>query len=141
MQDEWSGDYGVGCKYFSQDAVAKLAAPAGIELDEKLTPAEKLKVVQAAAAEGKENALDIFRSIGVYLGHTLVLYSQFYDIRHLMVLGRVASGIGGDLIVAECQRVLDEEYPELAKTLHVMLPDEKFRRVGQSMAAASLPEF
>lgn len=141
MQDEWSGDYGVGCKYFSQDAVAKLAVPAGITLDEKLTPAEKLKVVQAAANEGRENALDIFRSIGVYLGHTLVLYSLFYDIRHLMVLGRVASGIGGDLIVAECQRVLQEEYPELAETLHVMLPDEKFRRVGQSMAAASLPEF
>ena len=141
MQDEWSGDYGVGCKYFSQDAVAKLAVPAGITLDEKLTPAEKLKVVQAAANEGKENALDIFRSIGVYLGHTMVLYSLFYDIRHLMVLGRVASGIGGDLIVAECQRVLKEEYPELAATLHVMLPDEKFRRVGQSMAAASLPEF
>ncbi len=141
MQDEWSGDYGVGCKYFSQDAVAKLAVPAGIHLDESLTPAEKLKVVQAAAKEGQEKALDIFRSIGVYLGHTLVLYSRFYDIRHLMVLGRVASGIGGDLIVEYCQKVLDEDYPDLAKTLQVMLPDEKFRRVGQSMAAASLPEF
>jgi hypothetical protein len=33
-----------------------------------------------------------------------------------------------------------EEYPELAKTVTVMLPDEKTRRVGQSVAAASLPE-
>ena len=76
----------------------------------------------------------------VYLGHTLCLYERLYDIRSLIVLGRVASGVGGELIVAECRRVLEEEYPELAQKLCVMLPDEKFRRVGQSMAAASLPE-
>ena len=140
MQDEWSTDYGVGCKYFSQDAVAKLAPKAGITLDPGLTPAEKLKVVQKAAAEGHEGALDIFRSIGVYLAHTLPLYEPLYDLRYLIVLGRVASGVGGDLIVAECQRVLAEEYPKLNEKLTVMLPDEKFRRVGQSMAAASLPE-
>ena len=52
----------------------------------------------------------------------------------------VASGIGGERIVSECQRVLNEEYPELSRKLRVMLPDENFRRVGQSMAAASLPD-
>ena len=46
----------------------------------------------------------------------------------------------GELIVAECQRVLREEYPQFAEKIRVMLPDENFRRVGQSMAAASLPE-
>ena len=96
--------------------------------------------MQKLAEQGLPYALEIFRSIGVYLGHTLCLYEMLYDIRNLIVLGRVASGVGGDLIVAECQRVLTEEYPELAKKLHVMLPDENFRRVGQSMAAASLPE-
>ena len=65
---------------------------------------------------------------------------MLYDIRNLIVLGRVASGVSGEIIVAECQRVLNEEYPELAQKLCVMLPDEEFRRVGQSMAAASLPE-
>ena len=65
---------------------------------------------------------------------------MLFDIRNLIVLGRVASGVGGDLIVAECRRVLSEEYPELSQKLRVMLPDENFRRVGQSMAAASLPE-
>ena len=140
MRDEWSGDIGVGCKYFSQDAVSKLAPVAGIALSESLTPAEKLKEVQKLAEQGLPYALEIFRSIGVYLGHTLCLYEMLYDIRNLIVLGRVASGVGGDLIVTECQRVLTEEYPELAKKLHVMLPDENFRRVGQSMAAASLPE-
>ena len=140
MRDEWSGDRGVGCKYFSQDAVAKLAPAAGIALSERLTPAEKLKEVQKLAEQGVSYAQDIFKSIGVYLGHTLCLYEMFYDIRNLIVLGRVASGVGGDLIVAECQRVLNEEYPELSQKLRVMLPDENFRRVGQSMAAASLPE-
>ena len=97
-------------------------------------------VVARLAESGLRYALDIFRSIGVYLGHTLCLYARLYDIRNLIVLGRVASGVGGDLIVSECQRVLKEEYPELAQKLRVMLPDENFRRVGQSMAAASLPE-
>ena len=140
MRDEWSGDLGVGCKYFSQDAVAKLAPAAGIALSEHLTPAEKLKEVQKLAEGGNPYALAIFDSIGMYLAHTLSLYEMFYDIRNLLVLGRVASGIGGERIVSECQRVLNEEYPELSRKLRVMLPDENFRRVGQSMAAASLPD-
>ena len=138
--DEWSGDRGVGCKYFSQDAVIKLAPAAGIALDGGLSPAEKLKTVQALAEGGDERAKDIFRTIGAYLAHTVPLYEMTYDIRHLIVLGRVASGVGGELIVGECCRILQEEYPALAQKVQVMLPDEKFRRVGQSMAAASLPE-
>ena len=140
MQDEWSFDYGVGCKYFSQDCVIKLAPAAGIELDPELSPAEKLKVVQGLANEGHEGALDIFRSIGIYLAHTLVLYSAFYEVETLLILGRVTSGVGGDLIISECNRVLAEEYPELAAQVNVTLPDEMMRRVGQSVAAASLPE-
>jgi len=140
MQDEWSTDFGVGCKYFSQDCVIKLAPAAGIELDPELSPAEKLKVVQGLANEGHEGALDIFRSIGVYLAHTLVLYSAFYEIETLLILGRVTSGVGGDLIISECNRVLAEEYPALAEQVNVTLPDEMMRRVGQSVAAASLPE-
>ena len=140
MQDEWSTDFGVGCKYFSQDAVIKLAPRAGIELDPGLTPAEKLKAVQELANAGHTGALQIFDDIGCYLAHTLVLYSQFYKLKYLLVLGRVASGVGGDHIVEMCNRVLEEEYPELASNVTVMLPDEKTRRVGQSVAAASLPE-
>ncbi len=140
MQDEWSTDFGVGCKYFSQDAVIKLAPAANIILNPDDTPAEKLKVVQALANDGNEAALDIYRSIGCYLAHTLVLYSMFYEIKTLLVLGRVASGDGGDLLISECNRILEEEYPELAAQIKVTLPDEKMRRVGQSVAAASLPE-
>ena len=118
----------------------KLAPAANIILDPTLSPAEKLKVVQGLANGGDEAALDIYRSIGCYLAHTLVLYSMFYEIKTLLVLGRVASGDGGDLLISECNRVLAEEYPELAAQITVTLPDEKMRRVGQSVAAASLPE-
>ena len=139
-QDEWSHDFGVGCKYFSQDAVIRLAPRAGIGLPDELSPAEKLKAVQKLAEEGHEGARKIFVTIGCYLAHTLSLYASFYDLRYLLVLGRVASGVGGELLIGECRRVLREEYPELAAQVTVMLPDEKARRVGQSIAAASLPE-
>ena len=140
MQDEWSTDFGVGCKYFSQDAVIKLAPRAGIELDEGLTPAEKLKVVQKLMEADDPRAQAVFKDIGTYLAYTVVLYSKFYDIHHLMLLGRVMSGKGGDTILSTCQQVLADEFPALAEKVQVMLPDENTRRVGQSAAAASLPE-
>ena len=140
MQDEWSTDFGVGCKYFSQDAVNKLAPRAGIELDESLTPAEKLKVVQGLMAQDDPRAAAVFKDIGIYLAYAVVQYCQFYDIHHLMLLGRVMSGKGGDLILSTCNDVLKDEFPALAEKVNVMLPDEKTRRVGQSAAAASLPE-
>lgn len=139
MQDEWSGDYGVGCKYFSQDAVIKLAPAAGIDLPADATPAEKLKIVQGLMADGDPRPVGIYKSIGAYLAYTVVQYSMFYDIRHLLVLGRVTSGEGGTLLLEECNRILKEEFPELAAKVSVTLPDEKTRRVGQSVAAASLP--
>ena len=140
MQDEWSTDFGVGCKYFSQDAVIKLAPRAGIELDEELSPAEKLKVVQKLMEADDARAQAVFKDIGTYLAYTVVLYNKFYDIRHLMLLGRVMSGKGGDTILATCQQVLKDEFPALYEKVEVMLPDENTRRVGQSAAAASLPD-
>jgi len=139
MEDEWSTDIGVGCKYFSQDAVIKLAPRAGIELGENLSPAEKLKVVQKLMEQDDERAQKVFHDIGIYLAHTVVLYSNFYDIRHLMLMGRVMSGKGGDTILSVCNNVLKEEYPAIFAKTEVMLPDENTRRVGQSVAAASLP--
>ncbi len=138
--DEWSTDIGVGCKYFSQDAVIKLAPAAGIPLDDHLTPAEKLKTVQALMEQGDPRAEEIFRNIGIYLAYTIALYAHFYSIRHLMVLGRVMSGKGGETVLRVCGEVLRDEYPDLSRRIRVMLPDEKTRRVGQSVAAASLPE-
>ena len=140
MRDEWSGDIGCGVKYFSQDGVIKLAPRAGIELDGSASPAEKLKAVQALMAQGDPRAAKVYESIGVYLGHTLAYYFDLYGCRHVLLLGRVMSGRGGDLILETAKRVLAEEYPEVDGRMVPELPDEKFRRVGQSMAAASLPE-
>lgn len=138
MIDEWSGDIGCGVKYFSQDGIIKLAKPAGIELDENATPAEKLKVVQGLMEQDDPRAKKIYESIGVYLGHTLALYAEFYEIRHCLLLGRVMSGKGGDLILKIAKDVLADEYPEIK--MNAQTPDEKMKRVGQSVAAASLPE-
>ena len=140
MADEWSGDIGCGVTYFSQDAVIKLAPAAGLQLDEALSPAEKLKVVQGLMEEGDPRAASIYQSIGVYLAHALALYYDFYHYKHVLLLGRVMSGKGGDLLLSTCKEVLAEEYPEIAAAIRPSLPDEKFRRVGQSVAAASLPE-
>ena len=140
MRDEWSGDIGCGVKYFSQDGVIKLAPRAGIELDESLSPAEKLKAVQGLMAQDDPRAADVYSSIGVYLAHALAFYFDLYHYKHVLLLGRVMSGKGGDLILSTCKAVMADEYPEIAAQINPTLPDEKFRRVGQSAAAASLPE-
>lgn len=140
MVDEWSGDYGCGVKYFSQDGVIKLAPFAGIDLDESLSPAEKLKVVQGLMEKGDQNAADIYDTIGAYFGYAIAYYSEFYDIKHVLIMGRVTSGQGGQILLSRAQEVIDKEFPELANKLELHIPDEKSRRVGQSVAAASLPE-
>ncbi len=140
MVDEWSGDYGCGVKYFSQDAVIKLAPAANIDLDENLSPAEKLKVVQTLMEEGDPRAAAIYDTIGVYFGYAIAYYSIFYDIKHVLIMGRVTSGKGGEIILDKANKVIKEEFPELYEKCELHIPDEKSRRVGQSVAAASLPE-
>jgi len=138
--DDWSGDYGTGAKYFSQEGVIRLAAPAGIELDTELSPAEKLKVVQELMEKGDERAKAIYETIGVNFGYAIAYYAEFYDIKHVLIMGRVTSGEGGAILLANAQKVLDVEFPELSKKIKLHIPDEKSRRVGQSVAAASLPK-
>jgi predicted NBD/HSP70 family sugar kinase len=140
MVDEWSGDYGCGVKYFSQDAVIKLAPKAGIELDESLSPAEKLKVVQGLMEKDDERAAAIYETIGTYFGYTIAYYSLFYDIKHVLIMGRVTSGKGGTILLEKANEVIKTEFPELDKKVKLHIPDEKARRVGQSVAAASLPK-
>ena len=140
MVDEWSGDYGCGVKYFSQDAVIKLAPAAGIYLDETLSPAEKLKIVQTEMEKGNTEAIKLYETIGVYFGYAIAYYALFYEIEHVLIMGRVTSGEGGTLLLNKAQEVLNLEFPELADKIQLNIPDEKSRRVGQSVAAASLPK-
>lgn len=136
MCDEWSGDIGCGVSYFSQDGVIKLAEYAHFALPDG-SPAEKLKAVQHAAALRDIDAMQIFSDIGCYLGHTLAFYHDIYGMTSVLLLGRVMSGAGGETVMMTAKRVLAQEYSELK--LDLLLPDDTFRRVGQSMAAASLP--
>ena len=137
--EEWSGDIGCGASYFSQQCVFRLAPTAGIDIPIDLTDADRLKFVQEKLEAGHEGAVKIWQSMGVYLGYGLAHYADFYDIKHVLILGRCTSGRGGDLILEGVKEVLRVEFPELAERIHIQLPDEKSRRVGQSIAAASLP--
>jgi len=135
--DEWSKDYGVGCKYFSQDAVIRLAEKVGVYFSDKLPLGERLKFIQTLVNAGDPLSQEIFHTIGIYLGYTVAYYAEFYDIKHLMLLGRVMSGIGGDIIFETAKKVLKEEFPEY-QDINLCTPSEYMRRVGQSIAAASL---
>jgi predicted NBD/HSP70 family sugar kinase len=138
--DEWSGDSGCGSQYFSQQCVFRLAPKAGITIPTDVTDAEKLKFVQEKLEAGHESALKIWQSMGVFMGYGVAHYAEFYDIKHVLILGRCTSGRGGQIILDGANEVLRTEFPELAERLHMQLPDEKSRRVGQSIAAASLPQ-
>jgi predicted NBD/HSP70 family sugar kinase len=138
--DEWSGDRGVGAMYFSQQAVNKLLPAAGISLPGKMGQPERLKEVQALMAKGDERAAKIYETIGVYLGYAMAHYAEFYDFNDVLILGRVKTGKGGDIVIEKAREVLNSEFPEISEKITLHVPDEKSRRVGQAVAAASLPE-
>lgn len=137
---EWSGDRGTGVHYFSQEAVLRLSTVAGIELPAEATPAIKLELVQELVSRGDARARAVFDSIGVYLGYGILLYARFYQLKHVLLLGRVTSGEGGSLLLHACQRVLAHEDPALVGQIQLHLPDEARRRLGQAVTAASLPK-
>lgn len=138
--DEWSGDIGCGAQYFSQQAVARLAPAAGLDYPADMPFPKRLEAVQALMAEGDERAAKIYRTIGVCFGYAIAHYAEFYDIKNLLILGRVSSGKGGEIIIEEAKKVLDCEFPALASEITFRIPDEKFKRHGQAVIAASLPE-
>jgi predicted NBD/HSP70 family sugar kinase len=138
--DEWSGDYGCGVQYLSQQCVGRLLGPAGIELDAKLPLPEKLKRVQKLMDAGDYRARNIYQTMGVYLGYAVAHLANFYDLENVLILGRVTSGPGGEVILAGAKEVLRVEFPELAAKISFHIPDEKDKRHGQAIAAASLPE-
>jgi predicted NBD/HSP70 family sugar kinase len=137
--DEWSKDVGCGVQYFSQQAVGRLAPKAGLSFPKEMPLPEQLKEVQALMAKGDQRAVSIYRTLGAYLGYGLAHYARFYRMRHALILGRVTTGSGGDLMLEQARRVLDVEFPELADRLSFHMPDEKSKRHGQAIAAASLP--
>ena len=137
--DEWSGDRGCGAQYFSQQGVARLAASAGFTFEPGVPLPERLLAVQAAMKSGDKRARAIYESIGTCFGYAIAHYADFYEVRNLLVLGRVMSGEGGEIILERANAVLRSEFPALAETVRLRTPDEKSKRHGQATAAASLP--
>lgn len=137
--DEWSGDAGCGVQYFSQQAVARLAIKAGIPVDNDQPLPETLVHVQQLAENNDHRACNVFRTIGVYLAHALAQFSRHYSIQNVLLLGRVMSGAGGDILLDQTRKSLETEFPDLAGTIELSIPDDKLRRHGQAIAAASLP--
>lgn len=138
--DEWSGDIGCGVQYFSQQAVSRLLPKAGIVVPPEMPLPDQLKEVQRLMEEDDPRAASVYRTIGVYLGYGAAHFSRFYTLRHLLVLGRVTTGRGGDVILEQARAVLATEFPDLAEVLSLHMPDETSKRHGQAIAAASLPE-
>ena len=138
-RDEWSGDYGCNVQYFSQQCVGRSLGPAGIEVDAKFGLPEKLKHVQELMDHGDHRARKIYETIGTYFGDAVAHLSEFYDLENVLILGRVTSGPGGEIIIAGAKEVLQMEFPELADKIAFHIPDEKQKRHGQAVAAASLP--
>jgi predicted NBD/HSP70 family sugar kinase len=137
--DEWSGDRGCGAQYLSQQCAFRLAPKAGIEVPQGMPDAEKLAHIRAKLEAGHDGAAAIWRTMGTYAGYAIAHYADFYELRHVLILGRCTSGLGGQLILDGARAVLAAEFPERAARITIHLPDEKSRRVGQSIAAASLP--
>jgi len=137
--DEWSGDVGCGVQYFSQVGAIRVAEAAGVSFAPGLGLPEKLVALQEKMSLGSALVRHVYETLGVYLGYAIAHYADFYDLKHVLVLGRVTTGEGGDVLIARANEVLAAEFPDLAERIALALPDEKARRVGQSIAAASLP--
>jgi predicted NBD/HSP70 family sugar kinase len=135
--DEWSGDAGTGARYHSQQALAQLLD--GPEIPASLPLPEKLAALQEAAARGEAWTVPVYESLGVYLGYSLAHFAEFYQFEHVLILGRVTSGPGGDAMLDTARVVLRDEAPGLLEKISFLAADEKFKRHGQAMAAASLP--
>jgi predicted NBD/HSP70 family sugar kinase len=138
VDQEWSGDRGTCVHYLSQDGAVRLAQRAGLELV-GANAAEQLRKLQAYAASGEPRARAVYESLGAYLGYALLTFAEVYALKHVLLLGRVTSGNGGRVLLENAKKVLAHESPELAGRLTLHLPDESTRRVGQAVAAASLP--
>jgi predicted NBD/HSP70 family sugar kinase len=139
-RDEWSGDRGCIVQYLSQQASGRLLGVAGIALPASQSLPAKLREVQALMQAGDPGARAIYETLGVYLGYALAQLATVYDFRYVLVLGRVTSGPGGDVMLDHARQVLHVDFPDLASRVELRVPGEVDRRHGQAIAAASLPD-
>mmetsp|Transcript_110317 Transcript_110317/g.311909 ORF Transcript_110317/g.311909 Transcript_110317/m.311909 type:complete len:517 (-) Transcript_110317:177-1727(-) len=153
--DPWTmGHRGISHMYLGQRGATKLAAKAGIDVPPEMFPehpnmnsmrhephAKCLKLIQAAMKDPAKEAAarQLYETVGVYLGYALAQYSEHYKMDNVIILGRVSSGEGGKVMCDTAKAVLAAEFPELSH-IKFHFPDEHFKRVGQCIAAAALPQ-
>merc|ERR1711972_1240199 len=143
----------MGGVYLGQRAATRLAKKGGIDLPADMMPdhpnmnqashvphAQCLKLIQAAMKDPKKEpqARKIYETVGVYLGYSIALYCEHYPLDHLMIMGRVSSGDGGQVMLDKAKEVIKTEFPQY-QHIQFHTPDEHFKRVGQCIAAAALP--
>lgn len=139
VRDHWTEDFGAGMNHFSQIAVNILGQNAGMEFAPDMGLPERLSQVQMEAQIGRERAVEIFKTIGIYLAFSLPFYRIFYPFKTLQLMGRVTSGAGGEIMVHHARRELERKFPQINECVTFHLPKEKNRRFGQAIAAAGLP--
>jgi len=154
--DPWTkgAHTGISHMYLGQRGATKLAAKAGLKVPENYAyphpdmctikhedHAQCLKLIQKAMDDPEQGpkARKIYETVGVYLGYALAQYAEFYNIDHVMILGRVSKGKGGDLMLDVAKEVLMTEFPQLG-AMEFHTADDHFKAVGQCIAAAALPE-
>lgn len=137
-KDEWSGDEGCGVQYFSQQGVGRLLPLAGIHLPADMKLPEQLVELQKLMAANDPRARKVYEAIGTCFGYYLATLAEFYVYHTLLIMGRVTTGEGGNIIIDKAREVLRGEFPELK--IELVVPDEKSKRHGQAVAAASLPK-
>ena len=136
--DEWSGDLGCGVQYFSQQGVGRLLPLAGIKLPAEMKLPEQLEELQKLMKAGDPRARSVYEAIGIAFGYALAHFADYYRYECLLIMGRVTSGEGGSVIIDKARQVLKDEFPSLR--IDLVVPDEKDKRHGQAIAAASLPK-
>jgi len=151
--DPWNPHSGISHVYLGQRGATKLAEAGGVDLPDEMKPwhpnmntmkhephAKCLKLIQAAMKDPAKapQTRKIYETVGVYLGYSIALYCEHYAIDHLMIMGRVSSGDGGQIMLDKAKEVIQKEFPQY-QHIQFHTPDEHFKRVGQCIAAAALP--
>jgi len=150
----WSPHRGDAAMYLGQRAATRLAKKGGVDLPPEMMPdhpnmnaaihvphAQVLKKIQAAMKDpAKEPQVSkIYATIGVYLGYAIAQYCEYLPIKNVLILGRVTTGHGGEIMMEWARKVLSADFPDLAH-IKFHTPSEHMKRVGQCVAAAALPE-
>ena len=128
------GIKGAGSEYLSQKGIIRLCKNAGVSFSGTL--AEQLLKIQKEAEDGNKTVLKAYQDMAEYLSSAILFYHRFFKFESVLLLGRVMSGIGGEIMTKRTEEVLKENH----LAVEVFTANEKFKRLGQSYIAAGLPE-